>query len=326
MSTLPYRFFRCHNEHMKKTAFKYMQSVLSLVKTGPDRASLAYTLWVNCALPAILYGCEVIPVTKDTLEVIERCQSRIGKFILQIPSSSSNAAVHIDAGLRPVWAVLAEKVVGYASTLLDKPNDYWARLALVENINMGSRSSYTTYLNKWKDIGNGYGVDLRLIKKNVRSAAINGALRLQHDTLKTTFAMNAQPLGKAWFHPKAWVSDSGLSKTFAEFRVCNASLGNRGPTRDGRYFKLCPLCERDNIIALNNEVHMVFDCPSMARFRWQCEVGRFKEVYRRLLPQISSNKLCSLFLMDSKPDSNLKEQILSLYFMHSSWSAEVGID
>ena len=131
MSTLPYRFFRCHNEHMKKTAFKYMQSVLSLVKTGPDRASVAYTLWVNCALPAILYGCEVIPVTKDTLEVIERCQSRIGKFILQIPSSSSNAAVHIDAGLRPVWAVLAEKVVGYASTLLDKPNDYWAMRILI---------------------------------------------------------------------------------------------------------------------------------------------------------------------------------------------------
>ena len=70
---------------------------------------------------------------------------------------------------------------------------------------------------------------------------------------------------------------------------------------------------------------MVFDCPSMTRFRSQFEVGRFKEVYRRLQPQILSNELYSLFLMDSNPDSSLKERILSLYFMHSSWSAEDGI-
>ena len=57
-----------------------------------------------------------------------------------------------------------------------------------------------------------------------------------------------------------------------------------------------------------------------------CEVGRFKEVYRRIQPQISSNKLYSIFLNDNRSDCSLKERILSLYFMHSSWIAEVGID
>ena len=176
------------------------------------------------------------------------------------------------------------------------------------------------FLNKWKDVCIGYG-----IKKNIQTAAINSALQLQHQTVKTTFAMNAYSLGNAWFHPKPWVSDSGLSKIFAEFRVCNTGLGNRGPTRDGRFFKLCPLCQRDNIVVLNNEVHMLFDCPVMDRYRSMCEVGRFKEVYRRTQPQISSNKLYSIFLNDNRSDCSLKERILSLYFMHSSWIAEVGI-
>ena len=172
--------------------------------------------------------------------------------------------------------MIAEKVVTFASRLLDKPTDYWARIALVENIEMGSGSSYTKYLNKWKTGINGYGVETSVVRKNALHAAINSVLKLQLDTSKTTFAMNAPLHREAWFHPKRWVSDSAISKIFAEFRVCNASLGNRGPTKDGRFFKLCPLCLRMNITALNNEVHMLFDCPFMAQYRNQCEIGRFK--------------------------------------------------
>ena len=231
LSTAPYRFFRCHNEHMKATANKYLQSVLSLVKSGPDRASLAYTLWVNCALPAILYGCEVIPVNQDTIDTIERCQARIGKFLLQIPSSSSNAAVHIDAGLRPVWSVIAEKVVTFASRLLDKPTEYWARIALVENIEMGSGSSYTKYLNKWKTGINGYGVETSVVRKNALHAAINSVLKLQLDTSKTTFAMNAPLHREAWFHPKRWVSDSAISRFLQNSGCVMQVLGIVGPQR-----------------------------------------------------------------------------------------------
>ena len=57
-----------------------------------------------------------------------------------------------------------------------------------------------------------------------------------------------------WFRHKAWVNDSGFSKIIAEFRACNCALGNRGPTKDGQFFKLCPLCSKKGVIALNNEV------------------------------------------------------------------------
>jgi hypothetical protein len=75
LSSSPYGFFRAHNETTKARALQYLQSVLSLVKTGPDRADLAYTLWSNCALPAILYGCEVIPLNQGTIQEIEKCHT-----------------------------------------------------------------------------------------------------------------------------------------------------------------------------------------------------------------------------------------------------------
>ena len=72
--------------------------VMSLVKTGPDRAELAYTLWTCCGLTAILYGAEVMPLTQATITEVDRCQAQVGKFMLQLPRSSASVAANIDAG------------------------------------------------------------------------------------------------------------------------------------------------------------------------------------------------------------------------------------
>ena len=76
-------------------------------------------------------------------------------------------------------------------------------------------------------------------------------------TSSSTFAMSypGSSPGNQWFRPKRWVTDSGLSKIFSDFRGCNAGLGNRAPAKNGRYYKLCPLCEKNGQKALNNEVN-----------------------------------------------------------------------
>ena len=84
LSVSPYGLFKAFNNHARSKAQNYLHSVLTLVRTGPDRSELAHTLWSLCALPSILYGCEIIPMTQSTINEIERCQSLVGKFILQI--------------------------------------------------------------------------------------------------------------------------------------------------------------------------------------------------------------------------------------------------
>ena len=166
------------------------------MKTGPDRAELAYTLWSNCALPAILYGCEVVPLNQGTIQEIERCQTRVGKFILQIPASSSNVSTNIDCGFKPVWSAIAERVMLYASKLMTKPSSYWPKLAFQDHLDSGSTSNFLKYLNKWKTATNSFGIHPKQIRKNVKHYAI----------------------------------------------------------KDGRFYKLCPLCSTDSTPQLNNEV------------------------------------------------------------------------
>ena len=256
VSSRPYGLFKAHNENVKAKARQYLYRVLSLVKTGPDRSNLAFSLWRNVALPAILYGCEVVPLNQDTIQEIERCQARVGKFMLQLPVSSTNVSTNIDCGFRPVWSIIAERVLNYASRVMGLPSSNWAKLAFEYHLGTKPASSYLKYLMKWKDATQTFGVHSKQVGKNVKYFAIQDIINSKKMTSTTAFPLSFPGLTKhtRWFRPKPWVNDSGFTKIFAEFRTCNAGLGNRGPTKDGQFFKLCPLCSTDENINLNNEV------------------------------------------------------------------------
>ena len=134
INSAPYSFFKNFNEQVRLRAQSYAYRVISLTRTGPNRAELAYTLWNQVALPSILYGTEVIPVTKETIKEIEKCQSIVGKFILQIPRSSTQASSNIDAGLRPIWSLIAERVLVYARSTMEKSKTYWSKIVLDSSI------------------------------------------------------------------------------------------------------------------------------------------------------------------------------------------------
>lgn len=252
----PYSLFKSFNEQVRRKAKQYLSSVLSLVRTGPDRSKLAHTLWTQVALPSILYGSDILPLTKGTINEVEKCQTLVGKFILQIPRNSADVCSYLDAGLRPIWAEVAKKVLKFSSSTMNKPLSYWPKLAMNEQISMGSKSAYIRYLLQWKVATNSFGIQSP--DSCVDNAAIGHILRDQKLVSTSTFAMNSPGTfsKKGWFFPKPWVDDSYFSKIIAEFRACNTGLGNRGPTKTGEFFKLCPLCARSNVKAINNEVRI----------------------------------------------------------------------
>ena len=258
----PYNLFKSFNENVKKKARNYLSSVMSLSRSGPNRSELAYTLWTSCGLPSILYGSEVIPLTQGTIAELELCNTLVGKFMLQIPRSSANVACYIDAGLRPISAIVAEKVLLYAHSLMAKPSSYWPKLAMNFNISSGSLSPYTRYLLKWKSATNCFNLLPTYIRNAVRRSSIIDVLNQQRSVSTTTFAMLNTKTGPSgpnskWFKPKSWITDSGFSQIYSSFRVCNSGLGNRGPAKNGEFYKLCHLCADTGTVALNNEVQTI---------------------------------------------------------------------
>ena len=215
----PFCLFKDFNGQVRKRARQYLASVLSLVKSGPDRSDLAYALWTRCAIPAILYGAEVIPLTQGTLNEMKSCQSKVGKFILQIANSSADISANIDAGLRPIWSIVAEKVLTYASKTLKQPDTFWPRRALSLNFKMGYNSPYTRNLLHWKAKVDTSLLSIPQIKKSTNRATILSILK-DREILPSMFAMSPpSPISKQhWFKKKSWVSDSSISKILCLFR------------------------------------------------------------------------------------------------------------
>ena len=138
-----------------------------------------------------------------------------------------------------------------------KSSSSWVKIAIDENFKQGSNNWYTKYLLNWKVKTGSFDCGVSQINKNVKAAAIVDVMKRQRKEAKTsTFAMNSPSSNRrdSWFKPKVWVSDSGMSKVYAEFRASNTGLGNRGPARNGQIYKLCPLCLRNGKKVLNNEV------------------------------------------------------------------------
>ena len=329
----PYNLFKSFNEQVRKRARNYLTSVMSLVRSGPNRSDLAYSLWTSCALPSILYGAEIIPLTKETVKEVEKYNTMVGKFILGIPRSSANVSSYIDAGLRPISSLIAERVLLYASSIMSRPVSYWPKKAMTENLSMGSLSPYTRYLIKWKMDTNCFSLLPKHIRSSVVKSSIIDILGQQRAVSTTTFALAGPGSGpscsnSSWFKPKRWVSDSGLSQVFASFRSCNSGLGNRGPAKNGKFYKLCQLCAESGVVALNNEVkyndynfvnqcyslkvHMVIECPKMNLYRASCGIGPFIAAHKLASPGLSSIKLYSLYLDDKQPDS-VKAKAMDLF-------------
>ena len=63
-----------------------------------------------------------------------------------------------------------------------KPNSYWPKKALNENISQGPKSPYTRYLLKWKEATNCFGLHPKQIRATVTRAAIIDILDTQRQT------------------------------------------------------------------------------------------------------------------------------------------------
>ena len=121
LGSQPYKMFTDFNSHISKKCDMFHHNILSLTKTRFERSFMAITMWKQIALPSLLYGTECIPLTQTTINKIETTQNKIGKFALQVPPSSCNLQVIIDAGLLPVRYVICQRVLQYANKLKNKP-------------------------------------------------------------------------------------------------------------------------------------------------------------------------------------------------------------
>ena len=86
------------NKQIISRAWSFAKSIMTSLKYDIDKTEVIIASWKNIALPAILYGIETIPVNANTMRELEKIQSIIGKFALQVRGSTASELVNLDLG------------------------------------------------------------------------------------------------------------------------------------------------------------------------------------------------------------------------------------
>ena len=107
------------------TAKKYKASCIYVSREGPDTVDVVLCTWKNVAIPAILYGCEMMPFSESTILKIERIQSSLAKFALGVSSNAPNLCAQSELGLKPFCQALYERQLGFYRRILFLEDKRW---------------------------------------------------------------------------------------------------------------------------------------------------------------------------------------------------------
>ena len=131
-------------------ASSYRAACIRIAKDGPDIVDLAMALWVNVAMPSLLFGAETVPFSKQVITEISRHQSSVGKFNLGLPSCSPNISASIILGLKPFKELLYSAQLKFYVRLSNQSNARWSKDALLDNISGRWPSPYIKMLSEIK--------------------------------------------------------------------------------------------------------------------------------------------------------------------------------
>ena len=251
-----------YSESRANKANTFVASTISLARNSPCPALFAWRVWRLVALPAILYGCETVLIRKRELDDIEKAQSRVAKFILQVEQCTCNVVAQVLADFELVEVVYWRRVLNFYADLHLADEDTWAKKAFNEAIEMEDQSNYISKIKFMLNILEVEG------PKDLEEKLSRYAARKTNEELRnrstTCFALSMVTATKPTLKSPLFGSDY-ISKTYHEFITLNAQLGNRKPLDGYPRFVTCPICtDKDNCM---NELHMLMLCSSLEEER-----------------------------------------------------------
>ena len=242
-------------------AHRYKGSCIFMSKDGPDTVDMILATWCNVAIPAILYGTEMVLFTESTILEIERTQDQIAKFALSLPLSAAGVCAQVDLGMKPFRQLLYEHQLKFYIRVLNLDDRRWVHQALQDHFSSQWSSPYIDYILRIRTY-------LGLFELPMSASALLGFTNKFFLNLTNT---KLSSLSLPWLSPckkfvrLEYTCEGEECATIASFRYDMANIGRKYP-RVGRasVSHQCPLCRGTS---RNTAQHMVMYCPYIENVR-----------------------------------------------------------
>ena len=228
-------------------------STISLARNSPCPALFAWRVWKLVALPAILYGCEAVLIRHNELELIEKEQAKVAKFILQLNQTTQNVVAQTLADFEPIKIVYWRRVIKFFIELHNAESGSWLEAAFMECKEKGSGGNYYARVTDFiKKIGATGSEDYEEKLAEYSANLTNEELERLSPTCQALYRVS----------PEQTTTKSALfgyrpeSKIYHEFMSMNAGLGNRKALDGKERMISCQLCQ-DADTSLNEITYAV---------------------------------------------------------------------
>ena len=309
------RYFSVYSASRALKAKAYCLSTISLARNSPCPALFAWRIWRLVALPAILYGCEAVLIREKELEMIEKEQATVAKFILQVGPSTQNVVAQVLADLEPVEVVYWRRVLKFYTTLHRQKENSWLYKAFKESEDIG-----TNYIGrvteKLQELQIRTSEDIEEQLNWYSASTTNKAIRSSATTNKLLNCVSTDEPTR-----RSRLFGFGVSaKTYHEFMCMNAGLGNRTPL-DGRVRTThCPLCP--NSAGSLNEIHVLMECPALEEKRDASGIRAFMNLDSRA--GLSSLGLYREFWQEWRERETISQRIEAAREMRTEFLTKIG--
>ena len=211
------------SESMVQRAITYKNSLLRMRSTVPDKTDTFRAAWENVAVPSILYGADVLPVTQETIDQIDDVQHIVAKVLLRIPKSSVNLAALVELGMKPFHLRILEVKLRFYIKVTKHLNNCKTTQPCMDLL---KNSSHSEYLSNLSDLLKPIDVSISNIDDQTLEKLASYHKSLVYGIFKMK-TMRLMPLPISWWKKGAHVEEGSWSKSLSRFRTMNAGLGNR---------------------------------------------------------------------------------------------------
>ena len=111
---LPRRTFSFNGTAMSAIASTF--KVLFFLRTTfhfVDGVEAESMVWNCVAIPAIMYGVDLIPISDSVVQDLDTVQFKLGKALLGLPLSLANPALYVELGWKPFQLRIAQSKLRY---------------------------------------------------------------------------------------------------------------------------------------------------------------------------------------------------------------------
>ena len=271
--------FKTVVEKQRKSILKAKQfkgACLSIAYRGPDVSFLASCLWLNVALPTILYACESIPFSETHIVTLNRIQSQLAKCLLGVPITSPNFVAQAELGFphfaQSLWSIQLNSYLRWR----DLPYDRWPKKAMLEHLSGKWKSDYFEYITEIKNtISLPFIYSKGMIKEYLERFFIS---TLNDEIVKANLPAY-RPLSS--IARGKFVNEGDTSALTVGMKLNNC---RENPTQGMHRSKFCPFCPG----VMASEFHVAWVCPRLSTLRRDIGINSFK------------NQMCLDFYQEEK--------------------------